>query len=79
MFIEMLWASMLTVLGLFGLYVKVFHKSAASLGSEGRYRNYRKERREAFLLSLRKVVLKNPHITLPEDLTGLHPGRAMLL
>lgn len=79
MFIEILWASMLAVLGLFGLYVKVFHKSAAPWGVLGRYRNYRKERREAFLLSLRRAVLKEPHITLPEEACGLYTGRAMLL
>lgn len=79
MFIEVLWASMLAVLGLLGLYIKMFHKSATPWGVLGRYRNYRKERREVFLLSLRRAVLKEPHVILPEEQPGLYAGRAMLI
>lgn len=78
MFIETLWASMLAVLGLFGLYVKFF-KPATPLGGMSRYRNYRKERREAFLMSLRRAVLKKPYIAPPEKRPGLHPGKVLLI
>ncbi len=80
MFIEMLIASMLAVLGLGVLILIKTTKSAAPMwGVLGRYRNYRKERREAFLSALRKAVLKYPFTITTECSPGGYTGRVLLL
>lgn len=77
MFLEMLWALMLAALGLYVIYIKNFKSAVPVGGASGRYRDYRMERFNAFVESIRRAVLKYPYQARPEDSPGLYPGRCL--